>query len=75
MRINLFALARRYMARSLKRDLGLRHTYEANIAMLLYDRHGITGVVERTAAAEDIMELVFGLKVDDRIDEEVSDDL
>lgn len=41
-------------------DPGFRRVYQDNIAMLLHDRHGIVGHHERDAAAEDIINLVFG---------------
>ena len=42
-----------------REDPDFRRVYRDNIAMLLHDRHGITGFVERTAAADDIISLVF----------------
>jgi len=57
--MNLFAIARRWMARCLRRDEGLKIAYVANVAMLLHDRYGITDHDARTRAAEDILRLVF----------------
>jgi len=54
-----FKAARRTMAKHLREDEGLRQTYEANVAMLLHDRHGITDHDKRNAAAKDILHLVF----------------
>lgn len=54
-----FKDCRRYMANTLKCDKGLRLSYEANVAMLLHDRHGITDHDKRNAAAKDILHLVF----------------
>jgi len=56
---NDFAEARRTMARHLKEDEGLRIGYEANVAMLLHDRYGITDHETRNKAAKDILRLVF----------------
>ena len=38
---------------------GLKETYISGIAMLLYDKYGITDVAKRNQAAEDILQLVF----------------
>ena len=59
MKMNPFQRARKVMARYLKTDEGLRETYHANIAMLLYDRYGITNHTRRNQAAEEILKLVF----------------
>lgn len=56
---NEFAEARQTMAKHLRDDKGLRLGYEANIAMLLHDRYGITEHKKRNAAAQDILRLVF----------------
>ncbi len=53
-------LARAVMRDAFSEDEGFRMSYQANIAMLLHDRHGITGVNERNAAADEIIKLVFG---------------
>ena len=55
-----FKRARKVMRNTLTRDEDLRFGYQSNIAMLLHDRHGITGHDERNAAAQDILDLVFG---------------
>lgn len=49
------------MRAALAADAGYRHTWVANIAMVLHDRHGITGYAERNAAGEDIMNRCFPL--------------
>ena len=46
-----FADCRRFMANTLKCDEGLRLGYEANVAMLLHDRYGITDYETRNQAA------------------------
>lgn len=56
---NEFAEARRTMAKHLRDDKGLRLGYEANIAMLLHDRYGVTEHKKRNAAAQDILRLIF----------------
>lgn len=52
--------ARETIARGFKEDEQFRYGYQANIAMLLYDRYGITNYDERNHAANDILELIFG---------------
>ena len=47
------------MALHLKHDKGLYISYQANIAMLLHDRYGITNHKIRNKAADDIIRLVF----------------
>lgn len=47
------------MAKHLREDKGLRLSYEANVAMLLHDRHGIKGEKQRNLAARDILRLIF----------------
>lgn len=59
--MSMFSDAREEMRDAFKEDDGLYIAYHANIAMLLHDRHGITDIDKRNAAAEDIMKLVFGL--------------
>jgi len=53
------------MAKHLREDEGLYKCYQANVAMRLHDNHGITGFIERTAAADDILHLIFQSGVDD----------
>jgi len=54
-----FQRARECMALHLKHDKGLYISYQANIAMLLHDRYGITNHKIRNKAADDIIRLVF----------------
>lgn len=56
---NEFVLARQAMAKHLREDEGLRIGYQANVAMLLHDRHGITDHEARNKAADDILRLIF----------------
>jgi len=56
---NEFAEARRTMAKHLREDEGLMIGYQANVAMLLHDRYGITDYETRNQAAKDILALVF----------------
>ena len=60
-----FKKARSIMAKHLLEDGGLYIAYQANVAMLLHDRHGITGEKERNAAADDILHLIFQSGADD----------
>ena len=53
------AEARATFAEAFELDPDFRRVYRDNIAMLLHDRHGITGQKERNAAADDIISLVF----------------
>ncbi len=43
-------------------DPDYRRGYQANVAMLLHDRYGITGKVARNTAANDILNLIFDMK-------------
>ena len=52
---NEFAEARRTMAKHLRDDEGLMIGYQANVAMLLHDRYGITDQETRNKAAKDIL--------------------
>jgi len=54
-----FKDVREAMARRFLKDKELLLSYEANIAMLLHDRYGITDYKERNQAAHDIMCLLF----------------
>lgn len=56
---NRFAAARAIMGRRLDEDEGTRICYEANVAMLLHDRHGLekNGAAQR--AAVDVLHLIF----------------
>ena len=51
--------ARKTMRDAFVKDPGFRMGYQANIAMLLHDRHGITEINARNAAADEIIDLVF----------------
>ena len=55
-------LARKIFKEAFEKDEDFRITYQANIAMLLYDRYGINGYKERNAAANDIMGIIFDAK-------------
>lgn len=54
------AEAREFIRQSFEDDPDFRRGYQDNIAMLLHDRHGITEIDARNAAADDILKLVFG---------------
>lgn len=47
------------MAKHLREDEGLMIGYQANVAMLLHDRYGITDHETRNQAAKDILHLIF----------------
>ena len=51
--------ARETMASAFRDDPGFRDGYVANVAMLLHDRHGITGYEERNKAADEIVHLIL----------------
>jgi hypothetical protein len=52
-------LARDIFRKHFEKDEGFRTTYQANIAMLLHDRYGITDHKTRNRAANDIMKVIF----------------
>ena len=52
-------LARNIFKKEFERDEDFKRSYQANIAMLLHDRYGITGFKERNDAANDIMKVIF----------------
>ncbi len=54
--------ARETLREAFEADPGWRLTYQANVAMLLHDRYGITGKAARNAAANDILNLIFDMK-------------
>ena len=54
-----FAQARATMRQSFEISEDLRLVYQANIAMLLSDKYGITDRHKRDEAAEDILKLIF----------------
>jgi len=61
----LFRLARRIFRMALTVDDGLRIGYQANVAMLLYDRYNNADFSDhdtRNKAANDILNLVFDAK-------------
>ncbi len=58
--MNSIEQARRTIRDAFASDPDFRMTYQANIAMLLHDHHGITEYGARNAAASDIIALVFG---------------
>jgi len=51
--------AREVIKKAFEEDPGFRRVYQDNIAMLLHDRHGITGHEKRNKAADDIIKLIF----------------
>lgn len=57
--MNKIKKARKTMRDAFDADPDFKMSYIANIAMLLYDHHGITDYDKRNAAAEDILKLVF----------------
>jgi len=57
--INQIENARSTMRKAFEKDKDFKNTYIANIAMLLYDHHGITEYTARNQAAKEILELIF----------------
>ena len=60
--INEIKEARKIMRDAFDKDQepgGFKHGYISNIAMLLYDRYGITDYEIRNKAAEDILNKIF----------------
>lgn len=55
-------LARKIFKDSFEQDDGFRIAYQANIAMLLHDRYGITDIKKRNEAANEIMAVIFDAK-------------
>ena len=51
--------AKYVIIKAFKEDPDFRHGYQCNIAMLLHDHHGITGMSERNKAADEIIKLIF----------------
>ena len=51
--------ARETIRKAFEEDPSFRQAYQDNIAMLLHDRHGITEMDARNAAADDILKLIF----------------
>ncbi len=60
--IKKIILARKIFKKAFEENENFRMGYEANIAMLLYDKYGITGVKERHNAAIDIISVIFDAK-------------
>jgi len=60
--IEQIADAREVFKKSFENDEDFRNGYQANIAMLLHDRYGITDYVTRNEAANDIMAVIFDTK-------------
>ena len=56
-----FQEAREMMGKMLAEDEGLYQGYQANVAMLLHDKHGITDMEKRNKAADDILSLIFSI--------------
>lgn len=59
--LDSFVQARQRMSQALRDDKGLLQAYHANVAMLVHDRHGVTGKTERDQLARDVLALIFGL--------------
>lgn len=59
-----FQQTRQDFKKALQTDDGLYISFHANIAMLLFDRHGIRNPSKRDAAAGDILKLIFDLEGD-----------
>ncbi len=55
-------LARDIFKKSFERNKDFRDGYQANIAMLLHDKYGMTDRKLRNEAANDIMEVIFDAK-------------
>ena len=55
-------LARSIFKNSFETDEGFRIAYQANIAVILLDRYGITDHATRNRAANEIMEVIFDAK-------------
>ena len=62
-RTKKIVLARKIFKKCFEKDEDFREGYQANIAMLLHDRYGITGMSERNKAANDIMKVIFAAQV------------
>ena len=57
--MNLIKIARKIFKRAFKKDPDFRHTYQANIAMVLYDGGWVTDYDQRNAAADEIIKCIF----------------
>ena len=51
--------ARKIMRKAFNKDYAFYESYQSNIAMLLYDKAGITDYNERNKIAKEIMRLIF----------------
>lgn len=51
--------ARKIISDAFKEDPDFKFGYQSNIAMLLYDRYGVTDYDTRNAIADDILKLIF----------------
>ena len=56
-----FVKTRQAMSQAFRDDPGLFHSYHANVAMLVHDRHGITDKAARDRLASEVLQLIFGL--------------
>jgi len=61
--------ARKTMRKAFEKDGGFLVGYVSNIAMLLYDKYGITDYEKRNRAAKDILQLLFWDKKEEGDDE------
>ena len=59
--MNKFKKARQVMGDTLQEDDDLYQGYQANVAMLLHDRYGITDYEKRNEAADEILSLIFSI--------------
>lgn len=60
--MNLFKIARKFMARRLAKDVGLMLSYKANIAMCIYDnrrKDGRLNLDDCNEVAEKLIGLIF----------------
>jgi len=62
--MNKIKKAREMMREELDKNKELKYGYQSNIAMLLYDRYGITDYKTRNKAANEILKLIFETKGD-----------
>lgn len=59
-RNNPIKAARQVLRQAFIDDPDFKQSYVSNIAMLLHDSYGVTNYETRNAAAEDILNLIFG---------------
>ena len=55
-------LARKIFKKEFEGNEDFRMGYQANIAILLYDRYGIIDMEERNRAANDIIDVIFNAR-------------